>query len=108
MLTVCRLRNNSNLRAAGGPKGAKGSIFIYSVTANSWTVSDSALNVPRSDACMAAVGDQLYLAGVCHYKEEGSAGFAECFISMCIIWIADCTLVCKIRNRKRMWPAARL
>lgn len=85
MLNVCRLRNSYNLRAAGGPKGAKGSIFIYSVTANSWTVSDSALNVPRSDACMAAVGDLLYLAGVYHHNEGGSDGVAECFISICVI-----------------------
>lgn len=38
-------------------------LVVYDIASDKWTVSDAELNVPCSDACMAAVGGLLYLGG---------------------------------------------
>ena len=48
---------------AGAPMGAASTTLVYSIAADSWTVSAAALTTPRSDNCASAVGGLLYTAG---------------------------------------------
>lgn len=48
---------------AGDVKGGRGTTMVYDIPSNSWAYNEAALNVPRSDACMAQIGGKLYIGG---------------------------------------------